>query len=172
MYVCFFDEKDDRSWEKYDVKFLNDTKRVIQSILTKKITTNSLAGSYASLEAILENSGCGIYVADMSKSEILYMNNYCKQLLSNIIEQNKLEKYIFSHTAESRSFTEVYVTEEDKWFREMRSELKKVVWPDGKTTAKNTGTVILCSLGVGVFIWVFDAVAVLAVNTLVGLFAA
>ena len=73
MYVCFFDEKDDRSWEKYDVKFLNDTKRVIQSILTK-ITTNSLAGSYASLEAILENSGCGIYVADMSKSEILYMN--------------------------------------------------------------------------------------------------
>ena len=59
-----------------------------------------------------------------------------------------------------------------KWFREMRSELKKVVWPDGKTTAKNTGTVILCSLGVGVFIWVFDAVAVLAVNTLVSLFAA
>lgn len=59
-----------------------------------------------------------------------------------------------------------------KWFREMRSELKKVVWPDSKTTAKNTGTVILCSLGVGVFIWVFDAVAVLAVKTLVGLFAA
>lgn len=59
-----------------------------------------------------------------------------------------------------------------KWFREMRSELKKVVWPDGKTTAKNTGTVILCSLGVGVFIWLFDAVAVLAVKTLVSLFAA
>ena len=59
-----------------------------------------------------------------------------------------------------------------KWFREMGSELKKVVWPDGKTTAKNTGTVLLCSLGVGVFIWVFDAVAVLAVKTLVGLFAA
>ena len=59
-----------------------------------------------------------------------------------------------------------------KWFREMRSELKKVVWPDDKTTAKNTGTVLLCSLGVGVFIWVFDAVAVLAVKTLVGLFAA
>ena len=59
-----------------------------------------------------------------------------------------------------------------KWFREMRSELKKVVWPDGKTTAKNTGTVILCSLGVGVFIWEFDEVAVLAVKTLVSLFAA
>ena len=59
-----------------------------------------------------------------------------------------------------------------KWFREMRSELKKVVWPTGKDTAKNTGTVLLCSLCVGVFIWVFDAVAVLAVKTLVSLFAA
>ena len=57
-----------------------------------------------------------------------------------------------------------------KWFREMRSELKKVVWPDGKTTAKNTGTVLLCSLIVGAAIWIFDAVAVLAVDTLIGLF--
>jgi preprotein translocase subunit SecE len=53
-----------------------------------------------------------------------------------------------------------------KWFR----ELKKVVWPDGKTTAKNTGTVLLCSLIVGAAIWIFDAVAVLAVDTLIGLF--
>ena len=58
-----------------------------------------------------------------------------------------------------------------KYFRELRSELKKVVWPDGKTTMKNTGTVILCSLLVGACIWIFDAVSVLAVNTLVGLFA-
>ena len=32
-----------------------------------------------------------------------------------------------------------------KWFREMKSELKKVVWPTGKDTAKNTGTVLLRS---------------------------
>ena len=61
--------------------------------------------------------------------------------------------------------------ERGKWFREMRSELKKVVWPDGKTTMKNTATVLLCSLGVGVCIWLFDAVAVLAVKTLIGVFA-
>ena len=58
-----------------------------------------------------------------------------------------------------------------KWFREMRSELKKVVWPDGKTTMKNTGTVILCSLLVGACIWIFDAVAMLAVKSLLGVFA-
>jgi len=58
-----------------------------------------------------------------------------------------------------------------KWFREMRSELKKVTWPTGKATTKNVVTVLLCSLGVGVLIWVFDYVAVLAVDSLIGLFS-
>ena len=34
------------------------------------------------------------------------------------------------------------------WFREMKSELKKVTWPNQKTVVKNTGTVLLCSLPV------------------------
>ena len=63
------------------------------------------------------------------------------------------------------------VKDRGRWFREMKSDLKKVVWPSGKETMKNTGTVLLCSLVVGAFIWIFDAVAVLAVNTLIGLFA-
>ena len=63
------------------------------------------------------------------------------------------------------------VKDRGRWFREMKSERKKVVWPSGKETAKNTGTVLLCSVLVGAFIWIFDAVAVLAVNTLIGLFA-
>ena len=58
-----------------------------------------------------------------------------------------------------------------KWFREMRSELKKVVWPSGKTTMKNTGTVLLCSLCIGACIWLFDGIAGLAIKTLLGLFA-
>ena len=57
------------------------------------------------------------------------------------------------------------------WFREMKSELKKVVWPNKQTVLKNTGTVLLCSVVVGACIWIFDGVAVLAVKTLIGLFA-
>ena len=58
-----------------------------------------------------------------------------------------------------------------KWFREMKSELKKVVWPTGKDTAKNAGTVLLCSRCVGACIWIFDAVAMLADKCLLGVFA-
>ena len=57
------------------------------------------------------------------------------------------------------------------WFREMKSELKKVVWPNKKTVLKNTGTVLLCSLVIGVCIWVFDFAAVSVVDLILNLFA-
>ena len=43
------------------------------------------------------------------------------------------------------------------------------IWPTASTTAKNTGTVLLCSLVVGACIWIFDYVAVSAVHLLIGL---
>ena len=59
-----------------------------------------------------------------------------------------------------------------RWFREMRSELKKVVWPTPQKVAKNTGTVIAYSVVFGACIWVFDSVAGLFIKTLLNLFAA
>ena len=53
------------------------------------------------------------------------------------------------------------------WFREMKSELKKVVWPNKQTVLKNTGTVLLCSLCIGACIWIFDAVVVNAFRMLI-----
>ncbi len=58
------------------------------------------------------------------------------------------------------------------WFREMKSELKKVVWPNKQTVAKNTGTVLLCSLIIGACIWIFDFVAVAAVDMILQAFGA
>ena len=56
-----------------------------------------------------------------------------------------------------------------KWFREMRSELKKVIWPTGKQLTNNT----LISLGMMViaalFTWGFDQIAQLLVRALITL---
>ena len=57
------------------------------------------------------------------------------------------------------------------WFREMKSELKKVVWPNRKTVTKNTMTVLGCSLAIGACIWIFDGVAGLFIKTLLNIFA-
>ena len=52
------------------------------------------------------------------------------------------------------------------WFREMKSELKKVVWPNRKTVIENTGTVLMCSLVIGACIWIFDVVLGAALDML------
>lgn len=57
-----------------------------------------------------------------------------------------------------------------RWFKDLRGELKKVTWPTGKDTMKNVGTVILCVILVGVFIWVFDFLARQVVEALLNLF--
>ena len=57
-----------------------------------------------------------------------------------------------------------------RYFRELRSELKKVVWPTPKQVVKNTLIVAVCVLIVGVFIWVFDFVARFGVDALIKAF--
>ena len=57
-----------------------------------------------------------------------------------------------------------------KYFRELRSELKKVVWSTPKQVAKNTLIVVVCVLVVGVFIWLFDFVARTGIDGLFNLF--
>ena len=54
-----------------------------------------------------------------------------------------------------------------KYFRELRSELKKVVWSTPKQVAKNCLIVIACCLCVGVFIWLFDFVASVGITALI-----
>ena len=58
-----------------------------------------------------------------------------------------------------------------RWFREMKSELKKVVWPSRQKVAKNTVTVAAATLVIGACIWIFDGVAGLFIKTLLNIFA-
>ncbi len=53
-----------------------------------------------------------------------------------------------------------------KWFREMKSELKKVVWPTPKTLAKNSVISVVFMLVSALVLWGADMIASLAVNLL------
>ena len=56
-----------------------------------------------------------------------------------------------------------------RYFRELRSELKKVVWPTPKQVGKNSLVVGACVLVVGVFIWLFDLAFQTGISALIGL---
>ena len=56
-----------------------------------------------------------------------------------------------------------------KWFREMRSELKKVIWPTPKDTAKKTGVALVVMAISAIVIWGFDEIAQLIVKAVISL---
>ncbi len=56
-----------------------------------------------------------------------------------------------------------------KWFRDMRSELKKVVWPTPKQTVNNTLVALVVMFVAAIVIWGFDSLADAGVNALINL---
>lgn len=130
MYLCFYEKEKEHIWSVDDIKFLNDVKRILQSILAKRIAKNSLASSYASLEAILENAGCGIYVADMQRKELLYTNHKFKELFSNTIAENRLDEFVFSEKEMESTYyvEEIYSAEEERWLDIHKTKIK---WVNG-----------------------------------------
>lgn len=131
MYLGFFEKENKREWESEDIKFISGVKRVIQSILIKRIAKNSLASSYASLEAILENTGCGILVVDYNTRSILYTNQKLKDLFSHTIAAGNLEELVFGEEEEKKThyYDEVYYVEEERWLDVHKTEID---WVDGR----------------------------------------
>ena len=56
-----------------------------------------------------------------------------------------------------------------KWFRDMKSELAKVIWPTPKTILKNTAVALAIMFASAVVLWGFDWVASHAVQALITL---
>ena len=56
-----------------------------------------------------------------------------------------------------------------KWFREMKSELKKVVWPTPKAFMKNTAVSLGMMFASAIVMWVFDEAGQLLVKALLTL---
>ena len=57
-----------------------------------------------------------------------------------------------------------------EWFRGMRSELKKVVWPSAKQITNNSLVVLVVVLVSAVVLWGFDSLASGLVEVLIHLF--
>ncbi len=91
MYACFLQNRKKRIWNVEEIKFIADAVKVMQSILTKRIQKNSLASSYASLEAVLDNVACGIYVKDEKTGQTLFSNRNFKNNFAKEIQEGTID---------------------------------------------------------------------------------
>ncbi|WP_024865836.1 sensor domain-containing diguanylate cyclase [Butyrivibrio sp. FCS014] len=114
-----------------DIKFINDAIRILQSIITKRLQKNSLASSFASLEAVLDNVGSSIYVRDITSGVLLFANRSFKKSFSKELADNKLSD-LFEKNIPPRSHSgnyEVHNREREKWYDVYYTRIK---WVDGR----------------------------------------
>ena len=137
MYVCFYESAKDRIWDVNDIKFLNEVKQIIQSILSKRITKNSLASAYASLEAILENVGCGICVKDPMTEKVLYTNQqYHRLFQDSVIDMHAIDNLKnYNQGYSGGRFIEYYSEEENRYFDIHHTQIN---WVDGRNVTLST----------------------------------
>ena len=65
------------------------------------------------------------------------------------------------------SETTVEKTKKKSWFKGLKAEFKKIIWPDKKTLVKQTVAVITCSVILGAIIAVVDALIQYGIDFLV-----
>ncbi len=58
-------------------------------------------------------------------------------------------------------------TQKKSWFRGLKAEFKKIIWPDKMTLAKQTAAVLTVSIALGIIIAVVDFVIQNGIDLLV-----
>lgn len=131
LYACFGENVKERQWRVEEVKFLNDGVKILQGIITKRIQKNSLAGSYASLEMILDNVGSSIYVRDMQTGEVLFANRGLRNNFSKEIKNQTLDLLFEKDLIKGnrRGKQEVYQEERERWYDLYYTH---ITWVDGR----------------------------------------
>lgn len=128
FYVCLAETRHERTFRVDDIKFLSDAIRILQSIVTKRNQRNSLAGSYAALESMLDNIGSSIYVRDIRTNGLLFANRSLRNHFSKEIRDGSLQALFESNaplSSDSGSF-EVYHEARERWYELYYTHIKWV----------------------------------------------
>lgn len=129
MYACFTQKGREREWQVDEIKFLSDSVKILQSILTKRIQKNSLASSYASLETILDNVGGAVYVRDLATGTGLFANRNMRHNFESELQDGSIHKILEKEVKGDSGISEVFLKSREKWYELYYTKIK---WVDGK----------------------------------------
>lgn len=136
MYACFGEKLKDRVWKLEEIKFLNDSVKILQSILTRRIQKNSLASSYASLETILDNVGSAVFVRDLETGEGLFANRNMRHTFERELKEGCMDELLDLEIRKESGISEVYYSRRERWYDLYYTQIK---WVDGRRA-------LLCAL--------------------------
>lgn len=136
MYACFIEKDRVRNWQVEEIKFLNDSVKILQNILTRRIQKNSLAGSYASLETILDNVGGAVYVKDLITDTGLFANRNMRHSFERELKDGSIHKLLEQEIKAESGVSEIFMESREKWYELYYTRIK---WVDGNPA-------LLCAL--------------------------
>lgn len=92
MYACFVEDREEKPWKPEKIRYMQEAVKILHAVVMRRIRKNSLASSYVTLENILDNIGCGIYVKDMETGRLVFANKYLKNTFSAELEEGILDE--------------------------------------------------------------------------------
>ncbi|MCM1551570.1 MAG: EAL domain-containing protein [Butyrivibrio sp.] len=119
------------NWDSTEVKFTADVVKVLQSILTRRLQRNSLAGSHAALEDILDNVGCAVYVAERHTGLMLFANRKLKNTFATKLQDKSFDGLVEQGIKRIREGgnPEIFYEERARWYEML---YKEITWVDGR----------------------------------------
>ena len=136
MYACFAEKEKQRVWSIEEIKFINDSVKILQSILVKRVQKNSIASSYESIETILDNIGSAVYVRDLTNSKLLFVNGIMKRIFEEEISNGTINELLDGGITGDSGCSEIFCKAKAKSYDLYYT---KISWVDGSP-------VLLCAL--------------------------
>ena len=136
MYACFYERTKERVWSIEEIKFINDSVKILQSILTRRVQRNSIASSYESIETILDNVGSAVYVRELNSHKMLFANSIMQKVFEYEIKDGQIDLLLSEKIVSENGVSELYQKSADKWYDLYYTRIK---WVDGSP-------VLLCAL--------------------------
>lgn len=131
IYVCFSQMDKSRVWQVGEIKFISDAIKVLQSVFARKIQKNTLEKSYASMEAVLDNVGCCIYVRDFESGEVLFANKLLKSTFAKELKEGCFNTMLGQAVAteQKKGAFELFQKDLKRWYDLLYTH---ITWVDGR----------------------------------------
>ncbi len=131
LYICFAQTNKSRVWQLEEIKFISDAIKVLQSVFARKIQKNTLVNSYASMEAVLDNIGCCIYVRDLESGKLLFANKMLKNTFGKEMKDGSFNDMLGQAVAteQKKGAFELFQRDIKRWYDLLYTH---ITWVDGR----------------------------------------
>lgn len=131
IYLCISQMNKSRVWQLEEIKFISDTLKVVQSVFARKIQKTTLVNSYSSMEAVLDNIGCCIYVCDLETGEMLFANKMLRNTFAKELKDGNFEEMLGQAVAteQKKGAFELFQRDIKRWYDLLYTH---ITWVDGK----------------------------------------